>query len=227
MESKAAQYARIESYPSDISQKMSAFAQANDRWTFINRLPFDVELRGVPVFTTNELVIAKIPAYKNISTKIYANGTPLSDSDVLYVKNDKGVLLMPSYVLRDIWKRVDIGASSYDPLPGGYSGYVGGFAPDSSITGIYVHNYFLFPVDIYYRGQMIAQVHGYDNVGPSMLGGSKSVVYINYSWDGFRLGDIITFKISGTSIILYEVQLMDLFQKDIQLGVINSAHDGR
>lgn len=222
MDGKLAPYAKLDEVSSDAEQKFSAKYQKDHRWTFLNKLPFRVSLFGNPVYTSNQLLIGHIGAYKSLSTSTYANGTRLNEQDVLYVKNEQGKLLMASYVLKDFWKTIAIGAVTYDPLPTGTNQFISGFNPDDGITGINIHNMFLFPVDVYYQGKLHARVHGYDNMGPSKMGGSKSVVYINNSWDGFRMGDVLTFKVNGTDTILYEVELIDQYQKDIYLGEINA-----
>ena len=212
-------YTDISYTEADIQQTYLAQLMKDTKWTFQNKTPFKIRLTYRPLHIdpagTN---LSYRPALLGVLEKNQSK-TFTHDSEVRLltaggvVEVDPPVLL-EKYVLDPKYKKILVGTAVYD-IGGPGQNFHNLYA---DIPGIHIINHFPFPVNIYYKGNLAAQVEKYD--GLTYQGGSWATVYFNNTGDGFRFMDVISFeKYNGP--FLYSIQLIDTHIQNIHIGVMS------
>lgn len=214
-------YTEISHTEADLQQTYLAQLMENTDWTFQNQTPFKIRLTYRPLHIH--------PAGSNLSYMPAFLGTLGKTQSKTFTKDSKGRvltaggvievdLLLEKYVLDPKYKKVLVGTATYDI--GGPGGNFHNLYAD--IAGVHIINHFPFPVNIYYKGNLAAQVGKYD--GLTYQGGSWATVYFNNTGDGFRFGDVVSFwKYNGP--FLYSVQFNDTHIQNIHIGVMAPISD--
>ena len=212
-------YAEISNTEADHQQNYLAGLAADSLWTFHNQTPFKLQLTYRPLHVD--------PAGSNLDYEPAVLGTlgkrekktfatdskrrPLRAGGVVEV--DPPVLL-EKYVLDPKYKTVLVGTATYD-IGGPRANFRNLYA---DIAGVNIINHFPFPVNVYYKGNLAAQVGRYD--GLTYQGKSWASLYFDNTGDGFKFMDILSFsKYDGP--FLYSVQLNDTHLQNIHLGVMS------
>lgn len=214
---------RLRGTQDDILRQRSAQAQRLNKWVLINMLP-------------NHLVIYHQPYLQeaNYLTDLQSRQTleypydKFGDRDVLYVfvrdESGKLHLFLEPYVMWNIWRMIQIGTVGYRST----DGHLQTQASNWDMRGVMLHNKTRFPLDVYYKGNLVAQMYAYD--GMTYLGGSAASVYFDNDRQGLNFGDELTFRYSlpgeGNSKFLYSITLDDTQAQDIHIGDITGGIRG-
>lgn len=205
------------------------FVDRHKNWVFKNMLPTTFHLyKGTKFpFVTNcndqypkEEFIGKLNAH---CTAEFSPST-FDDGDFLMIYFESGnvkIQMFPPHELRGFHKDLLIGTCAYNSTDGSRQNYTS----YSDISGIYIINHLKIPIDIYYRGNLVAQTGAED--GMTFLGGSSSTVFFDNNRQGFKLGDVLTFTYSlpNDTRKMFSLELNDNYMNEIHVGVIN--HNGQ
>ena len=218
---------------SDIKQEAMAMRTIHKPFHFVNHLFEDLYLYLRPYENAADTrLLAKIPAHSSESIAIDPKGRRLIAGDVIYgvVKiintcgKKKEYFAIPVFQLNESRKIIELGTISYDSY-GDTNITMTGIA--SEIPNIRVRNRLRVPVDVYYvcgsDAKHIATIAADDN--KNYMGGSASNMFLNNGSQGFRLGQILSFKLAGTHVSLYEYKLIDNYTKNLDIGSVR-MHDG-
>ena len=129
----------------------------------------------------------------------------------------------PRKILLGRNKDIRIGAVTYDTTDG--HGILQ--TSNSDIRGITIKNCLPIPLDIYYKGNLIAQVFGYNGLG--YKGGGASTIYFDNDRRGLNFMDEITFKYSlpgKEGKCLFSVILDDEMCNEMFVGVVSGGFLG-
>ena len=230
-------YRRLAGMMSDELIHASTVAQRNVIWKFNNKLPSDFHLYVKPGYTlmVNDVVnyLGKLPA--NGTLKFAPDTFKTGDLLIVVFKHldqsdlsagYKNYQAMQPYSLREFQKEVNIGDVVYDGGSVTPSSYL---SSSSSLPGVWIHNELLFPLDIYYDGQLVSQIGAYD--GMTYQGGSMASIWFDNQRQGLKFEAPITLaysipKTPGTSRLLFSVFLFDNKMRNMYVGVINGNTDG-
>lgn len=230
-------YRQLAGLTGDELRRASIIAQTNINWKFINKLPSDFHLYVKPGSTlmVNDVVygLGKLPASGTLK---FAHDT-FKTGDLLIVlfkhldQHDlaagyKNYQAMQPYSLREFQKEINVGDVVYTDNSLTSSASISAFNP---ISGIWIHNELLFPLNIYYGGNLVSQVGAYD--GMSYLGGSRASMWFDNQRQGLGFEAPLTLAYSlpeseGGTEILFTVFLYDNKMRNIHVGVINGNPSG-
>ena len=182
-------YFRLRDEIGDVFRENSAIAQAGVKWQFQNLLPNELELYIQPQFSKMTTRLATIGPRQTM----FFDAGDFNGGDELYTyikHNGKLFPFLEPYTLRAFFKKVHIGAVSYGIGEG--HGLVQASYWD--LRGVWIHNKTGFPLDVYYKGNLVAQT--YANDGMNYMGGSAASVYFTNDRQGLNFGDELTFRYS-------------------------------
>ena len=201
--------------------------RTNVVYTIINNLPWEIYVYRKTTHGTDAYFASLPPKAMSEITR-----TDLREGDILIVKDKQGNLLTQpqviSYIhpnnIRNGKLRITICNYLYDPLPTDMGTYKMSSVPEG-VAGIKILNSFMFPIDIKLRGNVIARCEGYDTPGlgsssSSSLGGSRSIVYCDNQWEGFRKGDRLEIWRRDTGTFLFNLTIDDTYSRDYYVGKI-------
>ncbi|MDB4769378.1 hypothetical protein OAG24_00285 [bacterium] len=231
-------YYNVSNTQSDQVREISTLQKLGEKWTISNLLPFDIEVYCSPKFGNRKIELegASQMAFQcadstNFVGNIKAQSTlnfecnSFSDGDelVAFISSPKngGIMLTEPERLHANQKNIKIGGVVYRSTDGGQE-YNNDYADISSVQ---IHNHFPFPLDLIFRGAIVAQIGGSD--GMTYKGGSNAVLNFNNSWQGLNIGDKLTFRISSATSFftgkeLYTVMINDDHTGQIHVGSISS-----
>ena len=212
-------YHHLRGLNGDVLRAVSATNQSQSLWTIKNMLPNDLVLWV-------EKYLSEYPKYfttiKAQETLKFPSNT-FSNRDQLYTYIRVGGRLYPflqPYMFRDIWRTIRLGAVTYDSEDG--HGIVQ--ASNWDMRGVWIHNRLPFPLDIYYRGLLVAQVSGYNGIG--YMGGGASSVYFDNSREGLDFNDEIEFRYSLPGVEgkkIFSVKIDDEQCMSMYVGVVSGG----
>lgn len=215
-------YRHLRGQNSDILQEVSAISQISVSWKIINMLPTKLVLWVEKYLSGEPKYFATIEPHAVLE---YPPNT-FSDQDQLYTYiNISGKLypFLQPYTFREIWKTIRLGAATYSSE----DGHAIVQSIHWAMRGVWIHNRIAYPLDVYYKGNLVAQVGGYNGI--EYMGGGNSSVYFTNSREGLNLGDEIEFKYSlpGTEgKRLFSVILNDNSCVSIYVGVVSGGFRG-
>ena len=230
-------YRRLAGLVGDELRHASVVAQTNVIWKFNNKLPSDFHLYMKPGSTlmVNDVVygLGKLPA--NGTLKFAADTFKTGDLLIVLFKHldqhdlaagYKNYQAMQSYSLREFQKEINIGDVVYT---GNSLTPSIGLSPFNPIPGIWIHNELLFPLNIYYGGNLVSQIGAYD--GMTYMGGSRASIWFDNQRQGLGFEAPLTLAYSipeseGGAELLFTVFLYDNKMRNIYIGVINGNPDG-
>jgi len=196
----------------------SRYNQRNKPWVIQNMLPTEFLLYYSPQFSGESISLGSI---RPQDTKVFPP-KKFETGDKLYVmyrskSEGKNYMAMLPHTFQSQWKRIKIGDVVYRSWDGGRQ-YFTSFA---DISGLMLHNDLLFPLNVYFKGNLIGQMTGYD--GMTNLGGSGASLYVDNDREGFRLGDQLTFGYSmeDNKDILFTITLKDNHAYHVHIGKIS------
>lgn len=170
----------------DVLREQSKVSQRNNSWVLKNKLPTQLVLyvekylSGDPIFFTE---------LKPSQTIKFPPNT-FADRDQLYTYvrvNGRLIPFLQPYMFREIRKTIYLGGVEYSSNGGNNQVK----ALNWDIRGIWIHNKLPFPLNVYYKGNLVAQING--NIGNTYLGGGGSTLYFDNSREGIDFGDQIEF----------------------------------
>lgn len=208
-------YNRLRDTMDDVLRDRSRYKQRNDPWILTNMLPTKLKLYHSPQFTGKTLYLCGLRPHqtKVFPPKKFEDGDKLL---VMYEGKEAEHQIMPTHTFQSQWKRLRLGDVLYRSWDGGRQ-Y---FTSYADLSGLMLHNHLLFPLNVYFKGNLIGQMTGYD--GMTYLGGSGASLYVDNDRDGFRLGDQLTFGYSfpGNEETLFTVTLTDNHAYHVHIGKI-------
>jgi len=209
----------ITQYNSDFMQRNAANTNKNLPYTFMNVLPFDINLFYMAQ-DNREQKLATIQPNHIVGFSHDMFKRQIQPNSIVYIEDIKNRVLTKPFTLKSFNKFMFLGSTIYGANK--YSGYYGGFASESSVTGLYIHNDFPFGVSIHYRGELQGYVNGRKNGDKNEPQGySQNMTYLNNNIDGYRLGEKLTVKSRENGVILSEIYIQDTKAKDVYLGQIS------
>lgn len=212
-------YYQISNTQSDQIRRISSIQQQNEKWTISNLLPFDIDLYCSPKYNPSSKFISNIKAQSTLNF----NYDAFNEGDELLTMVGDYMLMDPE-ILHSSQKNIKVGGAVYRSTDGGRE-----YSNDyTDISSVQIHNHFPFPIELIFKGAIVAQIGGSD--GLTYKGGSNSVLNFNNSWQGLNIGDKLTFKIcsnysSGLQIggkYLYTALINDNHVGEIHVGMISS-----
>lgn len=221
-------YNRLKDTMDSVLRNRSKVMQSDDPWVLQNMLPTEFELYYNPQYSDKTFHLGTIrPQDRRVFPP-----HKFFDGDQLFVmyrrktgtkeQQNKLHLAMPHHVFQTQWKRVKIGDVVYRSWDGGRQ-Y---FTSYADLSGLMLHNHLMFPLNVYFKGNLIGQMRGYD--GMTYLGGSSASLYVDNDRAGFRLGDQLTFGYSmpGNEDLLFTITLNDNHAYHVYIGRIDGGEIG-
>lgn len=201
----------------------TSYVLRNKDWTLKNVLPttfhlyrapknFSAPIGGFPP----ETYLGVLKAFSEIvlPPETFYEGSFL----LVYFGNDeKKVLMFPPYKMKSFQKSLLIGTVGYDSTSGSKQHYTS----YSDISGIFIVNHLNIPINIHFRGNLVAQTGAND--GMDFLGGSSSTVYFDNNRQGFKIGDVLrfTYSLPNNKSHMFDVKLTNNYINRIHVGIIN------
>ena len=202
----------------DVLRERSKVSQLHSKWILNNTLPFTINVYLNKAWSNYHKVFTTLKSHE----KKEFNANLLQEKDVLYAthKNYEGkeVPLMESYEIKGYWKNICFGIVKYTSEIG--TRY---HVSHADIGGVWLHNRMQIPLEIHYKGNLVAQIC--ENDGLNYLGGSASSVYFDNSREGLRFMDELTIYSSLHKKKLYTIKLVDNHMDNIYIGLINGSVD--
>ena len=214
-------YDRIKETPDSVFRNHSKFVQRNHPWTIQNLLPSRFNLYYQPQFSTKTEFLGKIESQekKTFPPSKFTDGGKLIVMYPWIRQNglQEETLAMPPHVFQSQWKNIKIGDVVYRSWDGGRQ-Y---FTSYADFSGIMLHNELMFPLNVYYKGNLVGQLGARD--GMTYLGGSGASLYFDNDRDGLNIGDKLTFGYSmpGNSSLMFTVTLNDNHAYHVYVGKIS------
>lgn len=170
-------------YKNDVSlDNYDSEQQILPLWEIRNGLPFEIYIYNIGS-CSGPTFITKIDPKQS---ELFGHGH-FSEGDKIiacYRSEFLRPLTVP-YKISENYKKITIGASSY--FSG--SGHSEVQASNWDIRGVWLNNFLSIPLDIFYKGNLVARVFGYD--GNTYLGGGSSSIYFDNDREGLNVGDTV------------------------------------
>jgi hypothetical protein len=213
-------YQHLAQQNSDYIRLQESYSKRNEPWYFINMLPTTLQLYLKRDGKINFLTEMK----QNQTLKLQHDLFRDYDKIYTYYKLNNGKLIsfLPTHRLFLNSKTVKFGAVTYSSEDGRDGGSQNGFY---DIKGIWINNKLPFPIDMYYKGNLVVQFYG--NKGLDYMGGGASEIYFNNGGDGLNYLDTLEFRYSmpDNSKFLFKVIIDDVYCKKMFIGDVSSTPD--
>lgn len=214
---------RLRATQDDILRQRSEDAQRNDPWILKSMLPNHLEVYHEPYLSGRQFHLVTLKPYEQIQYPPDRFST--RDQLFVYIKGEDGKLnlFLEPYTMWNIWKYVQIGTAGYRST----DGHLQVQASNWDLRGIMLHNKIRAPLDVYYKGNLVAQMYAYD--GMTYLGGSAASVYFDNDREGLNFGDEISFRYSlpgEKGKFLYKIIIDDTQTQDVHIGDITGGVRG-
>lgn len=217
-----AEYQYLNGLIGDTLRNTSVAAQINKKWEIVNLLPTDLHLYYQPSFTekVNDMGIIKAHGKREFEPWKFRN------KDELYVFYEHGDIKIPflePHIISEQYKHIELGAVSYRSS----AGHLQVQASNWDMPGIMIHNMLRVPLDIYYKGNLAAQVSAYN--GLSYMAGGASSIYFDNDRQGLDMFDEITFSYSFPGKAgkeLFTVTIDDNQCQEMYVGTVSNGFTG-
>ena len=136
---------------------------------------------------------------------------------------DELIPFMQPYTIQSWQKDIRLGAVTYDTTDGHNITQ----ASNWDMRGIWIRNRLPFPLDVYYKGNLMTQVFSYN--GLEYMGGGASTIYFDNDRRGLNFMDEITFRYSlpgEKGKVLFSVVLDDEMCNEMFVGVVSGGIRG-
>ena len=219
--------------------RLSSDVQRFVRWSLVNKLPASFHLylkRGKTLFINDEvLYLGEIKDYETLNFKY----DTLREGDLLIVlfkyintnnfSKHSNYLAMQPYSIRSFQRTVFIGDTVYNEEGAATASYLSSY---EDLPGVWIHNELLFPLNIYYKGQLVSQLGPYD--GMTYQGGSAATIWFDDQRRGLKFDSPISIEFATGNPSVdgigkqkrFSVYLYDNKMRNIYVGVINGNHNG-
>lgn len=205
----------------DRETRVSYLARNNIPWKFTNLLPYKINVYSLR-FQKLDL-ISTIDANSTFETTKTSSGAELQKGDAIHIlmptnrlspasKTSKQYEITRPVFLFDDSREVRIGDIVYEDR----IAFTPGIDIHHDIIGIRIHNHITMPINIYYKGENIAQIAKDD--GTSFMAGSPNSVYLNNERFGFMIGDELLFEFAHDKKKYASVKIIDNYTSDIIIG---------
>lgn len=207
-------YNRLTNLTPDYATFKLEQSHAGLNWYVVNFLPIPVKLY---IKRWNTLILLSSMAPRARAT---LPPDAVEPEDVLHVFTSPEGKDGPDYeILRPVKLRltdrmIRIGDVTYSDKHSG-SRWV---SSERDINSVRIHNRTTMPLDVYFRGGVIARIDGDD--GMSYMAGSPNNVYVDNAGRGFQLEDELGFAFQYNKKQIGSVTLTDNFTTDIYVGVV-------
>jgi hypothetical protein len=151
-----------------------------------------------------------------------------TDGDVLFTFYSDSMshtltpVLQP-YLMRNTLRNIRLGTVEYSST----DGHLQTQASNWDMRGVWLHNKIGIPIDIFYKGNLVAQLHAYD--GQNYLGGSRSSIYFDNDREGLDFMDSIEFRLSTPRFDfakMFSINLTDIECQVIFIGTVSAGTKG-
>jgi hypothetical protein len=182
-------YQNITGTPSDMQRLYTAAAIQNEPWYILNVLPSTLSLflkrngsakLSFLVDIHPQKVIEYPPSFFSEGDKLYT----------YYKKDGTYIPFLETYTMVPQAKTIKLGAVTYSS-EGGRGGSQTGYY---DMKGIWLANRLPIPLDVYYKGNRVVQLYGYN--GLDYMGGGASEVYFDNNRQGLHYLDTLEFHYS-------------------------------
>lgn len=216
-------------FDQDRDHRVAYLARNNIPWKFINLLPYKINVYAIQY--KNLELIATIDAKSNFETLKTKSGSPLRKGDAIHIlmptnklnpgstTSNQFKILRPTFLFDDS-REVRIGDIVYEDR----IAFAPGIDIHHDIIGLRIHNHTLMPINVFYKGENIAQIAGDD--GTSFMAGSPNSVYLNNERFGFMIGDELSFVFVHDGAKYASVKIIDNYTSDIIIGEITQHFVG-
>jgi len=216
-------------FDQDRDHRVAYLARNNIPWKFINLLPYKINVYAIQY--KNLELIATIDAKSNFETLKTKSGSPLRKGDAIHVlmptnklnpgstTSNQFKVLRPTFLFDDS-REVRIGDIVYEDR----IAFAPGIDIHHDIIGLRIHNHTLMPINVFYKGENIAQIAGDD--GTSFMAGSPNSVYLNNERFGFMIGDELSFVFVHDGAKYASIKIIDNYTSDIIMGEITQHFVG-
>ena len=212
------EYSRLRDTNGDVLRNISAEMQRDVPWTLKNMLPVKLELWLEKYQSGDPRPFGILDEFE---TKVFPPSTfSVRDQLFTYIRvHGKLYPLLEPYMFRDIWKTVRLGAVTYDSG----AGHSVVQASNWNMRGVWIHNRIRVPLDIYYKGNLVAQVSAYNGI--EYMGGGASSIYFDNNREGLNFEDEIEFRSSvpGHNKKLFSVTLDDQQCTQMYVGTVSGG----
>lgn len=224
---------------SDFEQRLRRRAAHLDEWLIVNRLPTRFHL-FVQDQSGNRRELGVIEPRSELKfPPTHLRETEFLITYVLF--RDTLYPFLDTLLLKDFRRKIVLGDAGFTEGEG--RGIVN--ASNWDMRGVWIHNHTAAPLDVWYKGNLVAQIHpSGDDMG--YLGGSANQVYFDNSRQGLNRGDILSFKYSAghgglrrflpeghlpdgtkTSDWLPDIILSNVQAMHVHVGIVTSSEHGR
>lgn len=216
-------YFRLQGTVDELIKRQSSKSQQNKDWRLVNILPTNLEIWKQKNWDDKTTFVEKILGRE---TLIFPSHS-FEEGDHLYVyfRTSSNTLIpfLEPYIVKGFLRDIKIGASVYRST----SGHLQVQASNWDMRGITLHNKIKVPLDVFYKGNLVAQLSAND--GMSILGGSSSSLYFDNGREGLNFMDEISFSYSLPGLYdkeIFSIVLDDIHAQDVHLGVIQGGYNG-
>jgi len=216
-----ATYSPLRFLQSDELQTREKQRYARDGWIITNKLPIELILYTEKYLSGTPTKLCVLSPYER---RVFPP-TAFADRDQLFTyvigKNGELVPLLMSYMFREQWKKIELGAIEYSS-DGGHGEVQ---ASNWDMRGVWLHNRMRIPLSIYFEGRLVAQMNAYD--GMTYLGGSGSSVYYDYDREGIDIDTRLEVRFStATHTYVFDIIVGDNQALSVFIGTITGGAIG-
>lgn len=180
------EYINLQSTNSDHLIMESRMTSLKEMWIIKNNFPTELFLYIEDSETERTKLLSKITPRGTLlfSPERIRNGSKLY---TMYLPPNQKELqvFIPPFTVQDYQKHITLGAIVYK------TGSKSVDNINADINGIHMYNMTAMPLNVYYKGNLAAQLYPNDNMG--YLGGGISSLYFTNDRQGLNFGDEITF----------------------------------
>ncbi len=214
-------FEKLRNTGASVSRDLSAKAQINNPWVLENMTPTTLHLFSTK-YGSGRCNLDPLIDLKAFET-LRVPPDRIKEGDTIYAYIKKGNSMIPfmeKYVCREFRKHIRLGAITYSSGDGRNATV----ASNWDMRGVWIHNKLAVPLNIYYKGNLAAQVFG--DMNSDYMGGGGSSIYFDNDREGLNFMDEITFSyaIDGRNQVRYTTAVLNDVQcTSMYVGVISGG----
>lgn len=204
---------------SDVRHWMEDRWEAGKQWTVENRLPSTLVL-----YKQSQAGHRKEVGEIQARSEITLPSNTFEEGDFLIVYRRYGDLFYPfmePQILKLRSRHIILGDIGFSQGEG--RGIV--MASNWDMRGVWLHNHLSVPLNVYYKGNLVVQIHS-NAGGLSYMGGGANVVYFDNSRQGLNRDDVLSFRYAtsdGHDKFLQDAVLSNVQAMNIHIGIIRAV----
>lgn len=214
------EYINLESTNSDRLIMANRAASSKEMWVIRNNFPTELFLYLEDPITGKTALLSKISPRGTISfpPERIRNGSKLYTMYLPILQKELQVFI-PPFTVRDYQKHIVLGSIVYKTGSKSIDNI------NADINGIHMYNMTAMPLNVYYKGNLAAQLYPNDDKG--YLGGGISSLYFTNDRQGLNFGDEITFTYATREKQqLFTAVLDDEYCEKMYIGVVSDTDIG-